>query len=226
MIHYTWPTRPGALRALAYMGPSYRRKPGSRHRAAAVPRMASVKTLVALAQTGIEAAGPGSWYGSAALSILNRAGSPRDARYLAALCAAYSPRVHVVKANRMAYRFFLSGVHDPAAMPVHRLLAQRAATAYRAAEDPVLALAAPKVGPFAAALCGQPDALVLDVWMARALSVPERSVALPAVAAKAADRLDRVAEATGRSMADTQAAVWLGSALAAGRLLPSLGWRW
>jgi hypothetical protein len=188
--------------------------------------MASVETLVALAQTGIEAAGPGSWYGSAALSILNKAGNPRDARYLAALCAAYSPRVHVVKANRMAWHYYKTGEHDPAAMPVHRMLAERARDAYRDIEDPVLALGAPKVGPFAAALCGQPDALVLDVWMARALNVPEKSVALPAVAAKAADRIDRVAECIGLSMADTQAAIWLGSALAAGRLLPSLGWRW
>jgi len=70
------------------------------------------------------------------------------------------------------------------------------------------AVTGPKTGPFHRAVLGDPDALVLDVWISRALGVPQEALTRKDVRAKAVARFGAVARSLGWSVAETQAAVW------------------
>lgn len=71
-------------------------------------------------------------------------------------------------------------------------------------------IAGRKTGPFAAAIKGDGDALVLDVWMAAALGVDQRVVTRLDIQAQARRRMQSVADTLGCTMAQAQAAVWCG----------------
>lgn len=68
----------------------------------------------------------------------------------------------------------------------------------------------PKTSAFARALLGDPDALVIDVWMSRALGVPQDRVTTLANRKKIAERIGAVARSLGWTIAETQAAIWAG----------------
>lgn len=68
----------------------------------------------------------------------------------------------------------------------------------------------PKTSAFALALKGDEDAIVLDVWMARALGVPEGSVNTKQVRNKALPRIRAVARELNITPAQAQAAIWTG----------------
>lgn len=68
----------------------------------------------------------------------------------------------------------------------------------------------PKTYAFYQALLGDPNALVLDVWMARALQVEHKHVTNKGPAATAKRRVGHVARHFGWSIAETQAAIWRG----------------
>lgn len=71
-------------------------------------------------------------------------------------------------------------------------------------------IAGRKTGPFADALKGNGDALVLDVWMAHALGVDEKIVTRLDIQAAARRRMQGIADTMGCTIAEAQAAVWCG----------------
>lgn len=80
----------------------------------------------------------------------------------------------------------------------------------------------PKTEAFARALRGEPDAVVLDVWLARALDVPQRELRGARYRRHAA-RVRRGAARLGWEPAEYQAAVWTGVRRAMGRTKPRAG---
>ena len=66
----------------------------------------------------------------------------------------------------------------------------------------------PKTGPFARALAGAEDAVVLDAWMARALKIDQAKFANKRIHRKCSDRVRAVAARLGWTPAQTQAAIW------------------
>lgn len=68
----------------------------------------------------------------------------------------------------------------------------------------------PKTSAFARALHGDTTALVLDIWMARALDVDPRKVTSKANMQEALTLVKRVAHANAWHVRDTQAAIWWG----------------
>lgn len=96
----------------------------------------------------------------------------------AAIVAALSPRMKWEK-NLQAARFVLAAAH--AGVPVRAEAFGafganiRKAERIALGEDPDAVLSGPKVRAFWRALDGDPDAVVVDVWMARALTGGKRS---------------------------------------------------
>lgn len=74
-----------------------------------------------------------------------------------------------------------------------------------------------KTKPFAEALKGDPDAVVLDTWMARALGVDQKRFEAKRVRHSAARRVRYVSHLMGWTPAETQAAVWAATVKRAGR---------
>lgn len=73
-----------------------------------------------------------------------------------------------------------------------------------------------KTKPFADALAGDKDALVLDVWMAYALGVNPLAVTRKYNMEPARRRVEAVAKQLGCTVAQAQAAIWAGAMLRAG----------
>lgn len=66
----------------------------------------------------------------------------------------------------------------------------------------------PKTSQFAMALAGNLNACPLDIWMARALQVDQRSLSKRGVRALAVSRITQVSTTLGWRVAETQAAIW------------------
>jgi len=74
----------------------------------------------------------------------------------------------------------------------------------------------PKTSAFARCLLGDESALVLDVWMAKALGVPQAVVTRKDNMAAAYKLCGAIAKARGWTMAQTQAAIWCGICIKSG----------
>lgn len=74
----------------------------------------------------------------------------------------------------------------------------------------------PKTSAFARCLLGDESALVLDVWMAKALGVPQAVVTRKDNLAIAYKLCGKIAEQRGWTMAQTQAAIWCGICITSG----------
>jgi hypothetical protein len=66
----------------------------------------------------------------------------------------------------------------------------------------------PKTSAFARALQGDRRAVVVDVWIARALRIPEEDLSSRRVYAHAARRIRGAAAHSGLPVRDAQAAIW------------------
>lgn len=135
--------------------------------------------------------------------------------HFAAVLAITSPRVHVSRNLSLTVEFFRrvsQGVDPVAAIPSSCMQSTKRALVRWLSTG---VIRGPKTGAFYRALTGEtgPDALVLDVWMARALEVPEDAVNRKYIAEPARALFVKLADIFGVSVPDAQAAVWVGAYL-------------
>ena len=128
---------------------------------------------------------------------------------LAGYLAVYSPRVSVRRSIRMAYHRIRTGEHAHDCMR-----GVRAAVEHWEATGEIRG---PKTRAFCAALLGDGSAVVLDVWMARVLGIPQDMLGRVRVYRKGEDRIRAVASVVGWTPAETQAALWVATVKDAGR---------
>lgn len=167
--------------------------------------MRSTKHLVKLATMGVDG---GGWYNVASYQIHRYASLLEwDVQRFINVLAITSPRVHVLKNWKLATQYMRDGSTKGMLPNVAAALAH-----YEATGD----IRGPKTEAFARALRGDTTALVLDVWMARALGVDERKVTSKKNSEAAHRRVKRAALLLGMSVRDTQAAIWTGALRAAG----------
>ena len=158
-----------------------------------------------LALQGIAGAG---WYGAAHETIKEYAATHgHDVQRVADILAITSPRQTVARNVQLAHAYLT----DRSVAGVMRGI--RAALEHY---EETGEIRGPKTGAFSRALTGSPDAVVIDVWMYRALGydwpsmTPTRyAMACDAVRALAATVKDPDTDRT-LTPAETQAAVWCG----------------
>jgi len=163
-----------------------------------LPRMTSVDKLCEYAKQGIDGK---AWYVNAkqqvdiAARILNT--TPRR---LADLLALFSPRVTVKRSIRFTIKYLQTGefAHDV-------MQGVRASVRHYEHTGEIRGI---KTRPFANAIAGDTTAVVLDVWMAFAFGIDQRSFTRKPVFAKCHKRICKVAKRLGWSNAEAQAAIW------------------
>lgn len=159
--------------------------------------MTSVQKLAAMALKGQDGK---DWYLETLPSLVMVAeGLGVTVQYLSDILAITSPRVHVRRNIRIALTYITGGGYAGVMSGVVQSL--------RYYEDTGI-IRGPKTSAFAKALRGDGDAIVLDVWMARALNVEQSKLPTKAVKLKAEGRVAKVARQLGWTPAETQAAIW------------------
>jgi hypothetical protein len=173
--------------------------------------MRSVKKLSEAALNGADGR---EWYRFANDQINAAAASLGiSPKRLADLLAVFSPRVSVTRSIKWTLHYVKTGQTLPDCTRSHRA----ALLHYETTGE----IRGPKTGPFAKALLGDTGAVVLDVWMARALAIPQKKLESVKVWAQAYDRVLRVAGSLGWTPAETQAAIWTATVRGAGRNPPA-----
>lgn len=151
---------------------------------------------LALAREGMAGV---EWYANAREQIA--AYSARvgvEPAYTAGVMAVTSPRLHVRRNVRVTRAYIEDGVTEGLMFSVRRALEHFEETGQ---------IRGPKTGAFARALMGDPDAVVVDVWMLRAFKRDTR--ATPAVYRSVSRGIQAVARLADMTPADAQAAIWV-----------------
>lgn len=176
-----------------------------------VPRMTAIPVLASLAIEGQEHR---AWYDYARDDIRQAAPFLNAApERIAALLALFSPRVSVLRSVRWTVHYCRSaGGIDR--FPYDCTRSHKLAITHWESTGEIRG---PKTGPFAKALLGDKNALVLDGWMAVALSrtteegrILGKRFEIQAVHRAASIRVREVATYVGWPIAETQAAIWAG----------------
>ena len=180
--------------------------------------MRSIKTLTTLA---LEGAADRHWYTTARTTI-NTLASRYEVPpgHVANIAAVLSPRISVSR-NITLLTAFLSTFYwkpDPDPTPSDRLSSLAGfGSDHKVLPATISALRhylttgrirGPKTSQFAAALAGNDNACPLDIWMARALDVPQASLSRRGPRALAVSRITQVAHSLSWPIASTQAALW------------------
>lgn len=156
---------------------------------------------VALHSLALQGSDGRKWYDDSWDSI--KAYSDRhgfDPGVVADVLAILSPRVTVDYSIRLAKAYLETGVPLEGTMKQR----QRALTGYRLTGT----FGGPKVNAFSQALRGDPEAVVIDAWMYRALRDPRKS---KRSYTEAVIKVRAVADRLGWPAAETQAAIWMGA---------------
>lgn len=137
-------------------------------------------------------------------------------RDYANVLAIVSPRVQVTRSVRLAHHYLEHGIPAKSTLGITAMRLRH----YRETGE----IRGTKCVAFARALKGDRSSVVLDVWMARALAIPEswldvrddrpRNVA---VVASAVAKVTQLGSRYDLSPRDTQAAIWSGQLLRSGR---------
>ena len=122
-----------------------------------------------------------------------------DSGVVCDILAIFSPRVTVAYSVRLADAFIRTG-DAPGAMRAR----VKAARAYSQSG----VFGGPKVNAFSAALRGDPEAIVIDAWMYRAVGETRTT---PKAYRETAYKVLQCAHGLGWSPAETQAAIWQGA---------------
>ena len=163
--------------------------------------MKSVKSLVSIAKVGYAGAGWYDYVGGQLRDYCADMGWDYDV-YID-LMAITSPRVHVTRNIRVAAELYVTRVMPKSIIrSVHTSYAN-----YVAGKG----IAGVKTGPFAAALKGCTDSVVLDVYMARAANIPQTWLSdRKSVHAELTRRIRKAGKIVGLCPRDCQAAIWAG----------------
>ena len=168
--------------------------------------MNGIKQLLAYANIGEAGV---SWYDDARdyiWSVCEREGW--DMSEFINVFAITSPRVSVMRNWEGTVEYFTTG-----SLPWGFIKSTRTALKHY---EQTHEIRGPKTSAFARALHGDTTALVLDVWMAKALDVDPLKVTTKGNMRKALLRVKAVARLKGWSVRDTQAAIWWGICRASG----------
>lgn len=157
--------------------------------------MRSVRTLKRYALAGEHGK---DWYTTAELAIRRRSDDMGwNPQRFADILALTSPRVSVSRNARLAIRYMARGDTSGLMRSIRTSLDTYERTGR---------IHGPKTRAFALALMGEPDAIVLDTWMAKALDTDP--VFTVAVRREAEVRIRKVASALNWTPAQVQAAIW------------------
>lgn len=143
------------------------------------------------------------WYAEARTEIgrlCSREGWDYD-RFVCIL-AVTSPRVSVLRNFKFADHYMRTGFFMPDMLRTIRASVKH----YEATGE----IRGPKTGAFARNLLGDETALVLDIWMARALGVEQKPVNRKDNMRTAYRMIGTIAADRGWTIAETQAAIWCG----------------
>lgn len=123
-----------------------------------------------------------------------------DPSDLAAVLAITSPRVQVARNWRIAVHYFEHGELPSGVLGrVRRNVEQWAATGK---------ITGPKVKAYYRALTGDPNAVVLDTWMAKLFGVDQRALPTKQVREPIIKRINAAADKLGWEPREVQAALW------------------
>lgn len=162
-----------------------------------------MKTSETLARFAHKGRRHSHWYHHANIAITQLCeANGWDAAVFIEVLAVTSPRIQVKKNWDATVHYMLTGE-----LPRYIMRSTRAAMAHW---EETREIRGPKTGAFSDAIKGDEDALVLDVWMARALGIDERKVTRKDNMEAARRRVKRVAKAQGWTVAECQAAIWCG----------------
>lgn len=119
----------------------------------------------------------------------------------AGIIAAFSPRTPWKRNLKLAHAY-------AAGKPTPTLAANRAA-ADRIRAHGLESLTGPKVAPFARAIAGDPDAVVIDIWMMRAAGVHDRAAPSPVQLRRISEAVRTLARRHRMHPRDMQALLWI-----------------
>lgn len=121
-------------------------------------------------------------------------------RYVADVLAITSPRVSVTRNIRATRYYFQSGYLPSDLIKTTHLALDH----YESCGE----IRGPKTSRFARCLMLEEEPVVLDVWMAKALGVPQKWFGTKNGYGKGEDRIREVASKVGMTPAQTQASIW------------------
>ena len=149
------------------------------------------------------------WYGIAERAIrteAERVGVTPER--FANILAITSPRVRVRRNWTLTVQYLTTGSVEGIMQSTRAALAHYESTGE---------IRGPKTGPFARACMGDRQAVVLDVWMARAFGVEHRKMSGVRVRTECTRRVQAAAGILGWTPAEVQAAVWTAVVIRAGK---------
>jgi len=170
-----------------------------------------VRTPNTLRQLAIEGEHGRYWYRlvhQALVDLCTNEGYPLV--HTAAILGVTSPRIQVPRNARKTIEYMSAWTRNGGRIDTHLSVDGLMNQIRKSLEkyERTGAITGPKTEPFAAACLGDEDAVVLDIWMAKALQVRQESLGSKRIHREACKRVRTTARQLGWTPAQTQAAIW------------------